>query len=141
MPVNRWFFISALSGWAAIIVLLTGAVLPYVLRPSRLGIALGFRASGKSYLARISPHTWVGYGAITLAYFHAFAAMYLKGAAKAEPGLSAAMIAESLLIIQVLLGLILLQSELASRKSVRRIHFWMMIAIALTVGGHVAMLD
>lgn len=138
--MNRWFFISALSGWAAIIVMLTGAVLPYALRPSRLGIALGFRATGKSYLARISPHTWVGYGAITLAYFHAFAAMHLKGAARSGPGLSAAMIAESLLIIQVLLGLILLQPALASRKAARGIHFWMMIAIAVSISGHVAML-
>lgn len=141
MPVNRWFFISGLTGWASIILLLAGAALPYVLRPTRLATALGLASeAGKPYLARFAPHTWLGYGATVLAYLHGFAAMHIKGAPKAGPGLSPAMIAESLLIFQVLLGLILLQPALGARKNVRRIHFWIMIAIAVTTAGHIAML-
>jgi hypothetical protein len=141
MQVNRWFLFSGISGWAAAILLLTGAALPYVLRPTRLAALLGFGSKPrKPYLARFSPHTWIGYGATVLAYLHGSAAMHIKGAAKVGPGLSAAMIAESLLIFQVLLGLILLQPTLASRKNVRRTHFWIMIAIVVTISGHIAMM-
>ena len=140
MPVSDWFLSSGIAGWIAVILLMTAALLPYVLRRAKLAGTLRSSERGfTAYLARMRPHIWIGYGATILAYLHAYAAMHLKISAAAWSGLSLAMVAESLLVLQVIVGLALMKTSLSSRKTLRRVHFWTMGAIVITAAGHIAM--
>lgn len=111
--------------------------LPYLLRRNRLSEWLGIQPrAGVSYLARLRPHIWIGYGILALSIAHAGTAMGVMG--RANPaGIFAATAAFVLLLFEIAIGLMLREPSGGSRRSLLRIHFWMMTAFVAMLAVHV----
>jgi hypothetical protein len=133
------YFLTASSGWIAAALVGTVSLLPYLLRRTalsrRLGLADGYRGS---YLARMWPHYWLGYGVIAVSTVHAYLPMsagHIRGTS--ATGLWLATIALGLLCLQALLGLTLREpGPAATRRTARRWHFWGMLGSVVLVVIH-----
>ena len=133
------YFLAGTGGWLAVILLGTVAVLPYLLRRTRLSVGLGMApVSNGSYLRRMWPHYWLAYAATGLSVVHAWALMS-KGRAlrTGAAGLYMATAALLLLLLQIVMGLSLQQKDLTGRRSVRQWHFWTMAGVLALVGAHI----
>jgi len=137
--MNVFFYTSA-SGWIACLLTAVGMLLPYLLRPTRVGQALGFAPTQNApYLRRMWPHYWTGYLALGLSFYHAWVSMAFGRMPRTSlAGLWLATIALLMLFVQLVLGLVL-QKARGSRAIARRLHFWSMVGIVTLVLVHIAL--
>jgi hypothetical protein len=135
------YFATAVAGWLGVIFLGAVAVLPYMLRRSRLSVKLGISLpSAQPYLRRMWPHYWLAYAATGLSFLHAWVVMSRGRMVRtSSAGLYLATIALLLLLLQVSMGLALQQKILPERRSIRSWHFWTMVAVVVLVVGHLWM--
>jgi len=116
------------------IVLLVATVLyPFLLRSGVLGPV-------QPFLKRMRLHYWLGYSIAGIVLIHVWVPMSadLIGRTSAL-GLDLATVALLLIFGQVMLGRQLSWPKLATRRVVRRWHFWVMIGIVVFVLGHVVL--
>jgi hypothetical protein len=134
-----YFFFTSALGWMAAILIAAQIVLPYLLRPSGLSRVLGLaRQRGSAYLRRLLPHYWIGYLLLVLSAAHAWIPMQTGYAVRTGAlGLWFATLAFFLLILQAILGRKLQQQPLPSRQRIRGWHYWLMLALTLSVAAHV----
>ena len=134
-----YFFFTSALGWLATILIAAQIVLPYLLRPSGLSRALGLaRQRGSVYLRRLLPHYWIGYLLLVLTAAHAWIPMQTGYAVRTGAlGLWFATLAFFLLILQAILGRKLQEQPLPSRQRIRSWHYWLMLALTLSVAAHV----
>jgi hypothetical protein len=135
--MNVSFYASA-SGWIAGLITAVGILLPYLLRPTRVGRALGFAPRHEAfYLRRMWPHYWTGYLSLGLSFYHAWVSMAFGRMPRTSlAGLWLATLALFLLFVQLLLGLVL-QKARGARAIARRLHFWSMVGIFVLVLAHI----
>jgi len=138
------YIVAAIAGWAAALFIVIEILLAYLLRrtaPSRaLGVA---RKTNSGYLQRLSPHYWLGYAVLALAFGHAMPVMGPSMARRpgriGSLGLWAASVALLLLMLQAGFGLMLQNVSLPARRSIKRLHFVTMIALCGLIAIHVAL--
>jgi hypothetical protein len=124
------YLISSLAARSATVLCLFVAALPYLLRRNRRSRGVGrAEANPAPYLPRLWPHFWMGYLILALSFVHASLAMQLKARTNAV-GILAATTAFFLLLGEVVVGLTLKQDRTTTRRTLRRIHFWIMIVFA-----------
>jgi hypothetical protein len=130
----KTYLVSSIAGRVAVVLCAFGVLLPYLLRRNRFSVALGFsQQHAAPYLHRLWPHFWLGYLALGLSTVHAFTAAMARAN---STGVWAATAAWLLLMLEVMLGLSLQNVQLAGRKSVRRLHFWNMVAFVVLLTAH-----
>jgi hypothetical protein len=135
--VNTFFYTSTL-GWLTSILLGAGICLPYLLRRTLLSQWLGAARSGKPYLQRMWAHYWIGYLVVPLALLHAWIPMQAGQARGANmAGLWIATVSLLLVFLQISLGLGLKANVSSDRQRNRRIHYWVMLGIVVTVAVHI----
>jgi hypothetical protein len=124
------YFINSLAVRTATVLFVFVAALPYLLRRKRLSRGIGpAPANSAPCLPRLWPHLWMGYLIMVLSFVHASVAMQLKS--RTNPvGIVAATTAFFLLLGEVVVGLTLKEDRTTTRRPLRRIHFWIMIAFA-----------
>ena len=134
----NWFFYTSAFGWLASIFFAGESLLPYLLRKSAISRWLGTTDAAKPYLARMWAHYWIGYALLPLAFFHAWIPM-AAGVARGKDmmGLWLGSGSLLLLLVQLILGLSLKRTNLSARRQIRQIHFWIMMAIAVTLVAHI----
>ena len=132
------YVVGVLAARIATLLCVVTIALPYLLRGNRLrriGLA---PERAVPYLRRLWPHFWTGYVILGLSTLHAAT---LMGAMKRANGVGvwAATGALFLLVYEVAVGLVLKDQRVDGRRSLRRIHFWIMLAFATTLLLHLAM--
>jgi hypothetical protein len=133
------YVLANTAGWLATVLVVGEAVLPYVLRRPQLIRRAGISSGpGVSYLERMRPHYWLGYVVLALSLGHSSVLMGALGRAN-RIGVNAAMWAVTLLFVQVGLGYYLSMPESGARKTVRRVHFWLMAGFGVLLIVHVGM--
>jgi len=135
----RAFLFTSASGWIATLLVAGEVLLPYLLRRSRLSVWLGIAEGfAQPYLVRMWPHYWAGYMLLALALAHAWVPMQAGYARHANAtGLWMATAAFVALLLQVVLGFALQDTKLTTRATVRRWHYWLMVAIVGGVAVHI----
>jgi uncharacterized membrane protein len=84
------------------------------------------------------PHYWCGYLLVLFSVVHAWTAMQTRTVREMnQTGLWFATAATALLLFQIAFGLLLQDRGLQKRKLTRRWHYWIMLAIVLTVAAHI----
>ena len=134
--LSSYFAMSA-SGWAAVPLVGIEILLPYLLRRTALSSWLGVATYARPYLARMSPHYWIGYALLTLATVHGWMAMspgHMAGMDLA--GVWFATAAWFLMLSQIVLGLYL-QAPGRKRASLRAWHYWVMVTLVVCLGLHI----
>jgi hypothetical protein len=128
------YLIGALAGRVAAVLCVVAIALPYVLRRNRLSRGLGFaQEHAAPYLRRLWPHFWIGYAILGLSTVHA-GSVGMRGANGA--GIWAATVAFFLRLFEIVVGLSLKDNQLATRRPLRRIHFWTMTGFVAALGLH-----
>jgi len=122
------YLLSSLAGRVAVVVLLALIAMPYVLRRNST-------AMPGPYLRRMWPHFWGAYIVLALSTAHAWIAMSRTRGAN-RSGILAGNAGFILLIFEVAVGLALKAESSSMRRTLRRLHFWTMTAIAGTLGIH-----
>ena len=127
------YFITSVTGWILMALLLATIVYPFLLRSGLLGPV-------QPFLKRMRFHYWLGYSIAVIVLVHLWIPMSarLAGSVNAA-GLYLATVALILIYVQVTLGRRLRQPKLAMRNIVRRWHFWTMMGIVTFVLGHIAL--
>jgi thiosulfate reductase cytochrome b subunit len=121
---------TALLGWAATLLLVAGACIPYLVRARIAPASPG----------RLRPHFWIGFLILAAAFAHAWLPMsagHMRGYDMA--GLLIASLALGAMICQVALGVVLRTTRGPERNATKRVHFLTMAAIALLVTGHIVL--
>jgi hypothetical protein len=130
------YSIGSLAGRIATLLCVVVVALPYLLRRNRLSRGLGLaQGHARPYLRRLRPHFWVGYFILGLSVVHAGTVMGAMGRANGI-GIVPATGAFFLLLFEIALGLNLKDTRLATRRPVRRLHFWTMVGFAGALGLH-----
>src|SRR5579872_92430 len=131
------YLVGSVAARIATVLCVIVIALPYGLRRNRVSEWLGIQPrAGVSYRARMWPHFWMGYVILALSIAHVGLAMSAMG--RANPtGILAATAAFFLLLFEIALGLTLRKPSAASRKSLLRIQFWMMVAFLAMLAVHV----
>jgi hypothetical protein len=130
------FLLGSGLGWIAAILTGFDIMLPFLLRSAWFRAPAGSGAP-TGYLARMWPHYWTGYLLLALSVVHASAFMGGPMVRANASGLMAATIAFCLLCVQALVGLYLQQGVGRNRNRVKRLHFWVMIALAASLAAHI----
>lgn len=131
------YLFGSITGRLALVLCVVTIALPYALRRNGFGRMLGAGQNhAASYLRRMWPHFWIGYGIVTLSIIHACAVMGGMGRANSY-GILCAMAAFFLLLFEMTTGLTLREQKLVSRKLYRTVHFWTMLAFAAALSLHV----
>lgn len=127
------FALVSSSGWLMMVLLLAIVLYPFLLRAGALGPV-------QPFLVRMRAHYWLAYLCSGVLLVHLWVSMSgpLMLSANAT-GLDLATLALFLFIAQILLGLRLRSPALVGRRSVRRSHFWLMLALAVCVLTHIAL--
>ena len=134
----NWLFYTSALGWLATLLLATGTLLPYLLRRTVLSEWLGTARGTRPYLQRMWAHYWAGYLLFPMALAHAWIPMRAGNARGANfAGLWIGTISLMLLFLQTVLGLSLKSQGLTGRSRIRQVHWWIMLAVALTAGVHI----
>jgi hypothetical protein len=133
------YFLGSVTGRIAVILIAVDILLPYILRRTRLSRALGLTHDHHStYLHRMWPHYWGGYLLVLFSVVHAWISMHARNMGEMnQTGLLFATAGTALLLFQIALGLLLQDRGLQKRKLTRRWHYWIMLAIVLTVAAHI----
>lgn len=116
------FLFTSSSGFLALFFLLLTLALPYLLR------------------ARMRWHYWIGYLILALTSAHMWVSMQ-AGMARGTStlGLDLATLGLLLILFQVMLGMSLKEAEAVSRRGLRRMHFGLMLGIALIAVVHLGL--
>lgn len=132
------FWIS-ISGWVGVILIGLEALLPYVYRRGWLSRWLRVQQFFKRpYLTRLWPHYWLGYLLIALSLLHTALPMRPGGLRGQNlTGIWLAMAGLAALLLQLILGLLLRDTQVRERQPIRSWHYWLMFVVAVTVVGHV----
>jgi hypothetical protein len=127
------FALVSSSGWLMMVLLLAIGLYPFVLRAGMLGPI-------QPFLTRMRLHYWLAYICAGLLLVHLWVSTSgpLMQSAEAT-GLDLATLAMVLFVAQIVLGLCLRSPTLSRRRSVRRSHFWLMLALLACVLAHVAL--
>jgi hypothetical protein len=135
--MNPFFYTGAL-GWFATILVATETLLPYLLRRTTLSEWSGTADRAGPYLQRMWGHYWIGYLLLPMAFVHAWIPMRAGQSRGANVlGLWIATASFLLLFLQAVLGLVLKGTTVHNCKRARRIHYWTMMGIVLTVAAHI----
>jgi hypothetical protein len=130
------YLLSSIAGRVAVVLCAFAILLPYVLRRSRLSRTLGFAQDNASpYVHRLWPHFWLGYLILAFSIVHAGTVMAAMARAN-QAGLWAATVALFLLVLAVMFGLSLKDVGLTGRTLIRRLHFWTMAAVVVSLAVH-----
>ena len=134
------FFYTSATGWIASILIGVEALLPYLLRRSRLSERLGIAHDReKPFLQRMWPHYWAGYLLAALAFAHAWIPMSAgRMPSTSMTGLWLATLGLGLIFLQLLFGLFLQQAR-ETRRILRVTHFWTMLLISALVLLHLGL--
>lgn len=134
----RLIYISSATAWLVVVLIAATAVIPYLVRPTRLSAWLGLRDARKGgSIRRMGLHVWLGYAIVVLASVHTAAAMSLGDMTRFDPaGLWFATVAFASLLIIFSLGRRLTQPLGRSRPEYRTWHFWMAIVLIASAFGH-----
>jgi hypothetical protein len=137
--MNSFFYTSA-TGWIASILIGVEALLPYLLRRTRLSERLGITHDHQQpYLQRMWPHYWAGCLIAALAFAHAWIPMSAgRMPSTSLTGLWLATGALGLVFLQILFGLFLQQAR-ETRRILRVTHFWTMLVISALVLLHLGL--
>jgi hypothetical protein len=130
------FLLGSGLGWMAAILAGFDILLPFLLRSAWFRPPAGSGAPA-GYLARMGPHYWAGYALLALSLVHASAFMGGPMVRANTSGLMAATFAFCLLCVQTLVGLYLQQGVGRNRNRVKRLHFWVMIALSASLVAHI----
>lgn len=127
------YALASSSGWLMLVLLLSIALYPFLLRAGWLGPV-------QPFLKRMRLHYWMAYACAGLLPIHLWVSM---SDTLAQPfnaaGLDLATVAMVLILAQLALGLQLRTPALARRRAVRRSHFWLMVALVACVLAHVVL--
>jgi hypothetical protein len=127
------FYITSISGWLLIVLLIVTIAYPYLLRRGILGPV-------QPFLKRMRLHYWLGYSIAGILLFHTWIPMSARLAGRVnQVGLDLATGALFLVFAQVALGFNLSQPKLSIRRMMRRWHFAVMVGIVALVLGHIAL--
>jgi|SRR5215471_5346238 len=127
------YFITSVTGWVLMALLLATIVYPFLLRSGLLGPV-------QPFFKRMRLHYWVGYSIAIIVLVHLWIPMSARLAGRVNAaGLYLAIVALILIYVQVSLGRRLSQPKLSMRRIVRRWHFWTMVGIVAFVLGHIAL--
>src|SRR5215469_18358380 len=131
------YAVSLLAARIATLLCVVTIALPYLWRGNRRSRIGRAQELAVPYLRRLRPHFWTGYVILGLSTLHADTAM---GGMKRANGVGvwAATVAFFLLVYEVAVGLVLKDQRVDGRPSLRRIHFWIMLAFATTLVLHLA---
>jgi hypothetical protein len=130
------YLVSSLAARIAIVMCVVVILLPYGLRRNRVSLGLGLaQERPRPYLYRLWPHFWLGYLILALSTVHAGTVMMVSSRAN-RAGILAASAAFFLLLFEIVLGLSLKDGEVSARKSLRRVHFWTMLAFVGALAVH-----
>ena len=125
------FVWTAMTGWFAIVLLVAGISIPYLIRARR---------SGKAIPVNLKAHYGLGMLIPAAAFVHAMVPMSAgRVGAYDSTGLMLATCALIALLWQAGLGLVLRASRGGDRINSRRLHFGTMLLIAALVAAHVVM--
>ena len=131
------YMVGAIAARIALVLCALLIALPYLLRRGRLSRGLGIaQEDSVPYLRRLWPHFWTGYFAAGLTMVHVGASMRAMGRASAA-GIWAASGALLLLAFEVGVGLSLREGGEWARKTLRRVHFWIMLGFVVLLILHV----
>ena len=121
------FLWTAVSGWAAALLLTCGISVPYVARSASL-----------STTSHLKAHYYLGFLILAAALLHASIPMS-AGRVRAydSNGLLIATVALCVMVWQVTQGAALRYARGVTRQAARRAHFWTMVAIVGLVSGHI----
>ncbi len=127
------YYITSVSGWLLLVLLVATILYPFLLRK-------GFLGPVQPFLRRMRLHYWLGYSIAVLVLAHAWIPMSarLVGGVNAL-GLYLGTCALLLVFAQVALGRQLSWPRLSLRRVVRRWHFWVMMGLVAFVIGHIAL--
>lgn len=133
------YVVGSIAARIAVVLCALVIALPYLLRRGRLSRALGIAQKNPvPYLGRLWPqHFWTGYFAAALTMVHVGASMRAMGRAN-EAGIWAATGALLLLVFEIVVGLSLREGGRRARKTLRRIHFRIMICFAVLLVLHLS---
>jgi hypothetical protein len=127
------YYVTSVSGWALMVMLVATIVYPFLLRSGVLGPV-------QPFLKRMRLHYWLGYGIVGIVLVHAWVPMSERLAGRVnETGLYLGTVALLLIFLQVWLGQRLSWPKLALRRMVRRWHFWVMVGIIAFIVGHIVL--
>jgi len=84
---------------------------------------------------KLWPHFLLGYAVMGLTLVHAGTVMPAMGRANSA-GIWAATLAFFLLLLEVVLGLNLKDEQCSGRRTMRRVHFWVMVGFMGGLGVH-----
>jgi hypothetical protein len=128
-----FFLFTSVTGWLLTIVLVATIIYPFLLRGGWLGPV-------QPFLKRMRLHYWLGFGIIMLVLVHSWVSMSAGLASRVNAlGLDLATIAMFLIFGQGILGVNLRDPKLSGRRTVRRWHFWLMVAIVLPTAAHIVL--
>ncbi len=126
-------YITSVSGWVMLVLLIITVIYPFLLR-------LGVLGPVQPFLKRMRFHYWLGYIIATLVVIHAWISMSDRMArGVSETGLYLGTLALLLVFTQVLLGRRLSWPKLSVRPILRRWHFWVMIGIVMLASAHIVL--
>jgi hypothetical protein len=132
------YVVGVLSARIATLLCIVTIALPYLLRKKCLR-RIGLTQEGAvPYVRRLRLHFWTGYVILALSTLHAGTAMSAMRRAN-RIGVWAATVAFFLLVYEIALGLVLKDSRVDGRRSLRKVHFWIMLAFAAVLAVHLAM--
>lgn len=122
---------TALTGWLAAILFVSGLSIPYLLRANP--------GSSRPFLKRLWPHYWIGYGLPVIAFYHAWLPMSRGMQRLNQTGIWLATLALILLIVQLFIGITLRGPLREGGRRLRGIHFGTMALLAGLILVHIAL--
>jgi hypothetical protein len=134
----RSIYVSSATARLVVVLIAATAVIPYLVRPTKLSVWLGLRDAWKGgSIRRMGLHVWLGYAIVIFASVHTAAAMSLGDVTRFDPlGLWFAVVAFASLVIIFSLGRRLTQPIGWKRPEYRTWHFWMAIVLIVSAFGH-----
>lgn len=132
------YVVGALAARIATLLCVVTIALPYLLRRKRLSQVGLTQERTVPYLRRLWPHFWTGYVILGLSTLHAGTVMGAMRRANSI-GVWSATVAFCLLVYEIALGLVLKAQRVDGRRSLRKIHFWIMLAFATALVLHLAL--
>ena len=131
------YVVGVLAARIATLLCVVTIALPYLVRRNHLSRFGLFQDRTVSYLMRLRPHFWTGYVILGLSTLHAGTTMGAMSRAN-RVGVWAATVAFFLLVYEIAVGLAL-KDQQAGGRSLRKIHYWIMLAFATALVLHLAM--
>jgi len=121
------YFIILITGQVAALGFTFEILLPYAIRRNLWPV--NSCQTPRSYSQRMQPHFVVGYAVAALSFVHAMVSMSGgRMPATNMAGLTSASFCLLLILMQVTVGLTMRNPQAVGWRSLRRVHFWTMVA-------------